>query len=173
MDKTDFQVAAKLLASVRKHEEAEKRKPGRKLAETIVQAQSMKGLSTSLYEGLRTGESKPIIFYLHVSLVLCEDQFAWDVINRVINEHVLADDPIPLPEPIKRLWFGIRFGTVKTPGKKRGRKPENHKKYCDILILLHDRSKFGLKLDKAVEIVSDEFHTSGGKCQKDMEVRPR
>ena len=160
MDETDFRAVAKMFASIRNHEEAEKRKPGRKLAETIVQAQSMKELSTSLYEGLRTGESKPIIFYLHVSLVLFEDQLAWDVIRWVINEHVSADDPTPLPEPLKRLWLGISFGTLKPPGKTRGRKPQNYKKYCNFLMLLHDRKKFDLKLDDAVHIISCHFHTS-------------
>ena len=153
MDDAKFRAAIE-----RAHEYSEKIASTSKLVKVLAESQRMKEIGVSLYEGLRTGESKPTIFYLHLSWIVYKDEFARDVINWIVSEHILADDPIPLPEHLKRVWFRIRSEQLPPPKKKRGRPVINYDRDCLILTLLHDvKKQYGLKVIDAIGIVAEEF----------------
>ena len=131
-DEADFREVVKLAFADHENVIKAKRSP---LIRALAQGPETKKNVAALYEGLRTGKSKLTVCRLHISVVLYEDQFVWDVINRLFDEHMLADNPIPLPEPLKRLWLDIRYGILKPPRKKKGR-PSTYDRDRLILMLL-------------------------------------
>ena len=132
-DEADFREVVKLAFADHENVIKAKRSP---LIRALAQGPENKKYVAALYEGLRTGKSMSTICWLHISVVTYENQFVWDVINQLFSEHMLADNPIPLPEPLKRLWLDITYGILKPPRKKKGR-PSTYDRDCLILMLLY------------------------------------